>query len=127
MSTETRRSKESQIVVGMVVIDNFDAVIRSCSSEHEVQKLRLDVERTMLDFIEQLDGCLTPLGPNEFLFFTTRGLFERETGGYKYISLASKAQKRFGLSLSVGIGFGVSANAAGTNARAALRSTKDAG
>ncbi|MFC5704051.1 hypothetical protein ACFPVX_22405 [Cohnella faecalis] len=127
LSTETRRSKESQIVVGMVVVDNFDSVIRSRASEHEVQKLRLDVQRTMLDFIERLDGYLTPLGPNEFLFFTTRGLFERETGGYKYISLASQAQKRFGLSLSIGIGFGLSANVAGTNARAALRSTKDAG
>jgi hypothetical protein len=127
LSSETRKSKEAQIVVGMVLIDNIEELFRNSVSEHEVQKLRLDVHRMLLDYVESLDGYLTHLSHGEYLFFTTRGIFERETGGYKYIPLAADAQKLYGLSLSIGIGFGKSANHAGTNARTAQRIAKDAG
>jgi hypothetical protein len=61
------------------------------------------------------------------LFITTRGIFERETGGYKSIPLARVVEKYYGLSLSIGIGFGRSANEAGTHARLALRNSKESG
>ncbi len=127
LSTESRRSKESQVVVGMINVDDFGKLAMKRTSEHEVQKLKLDIHRMVLNYVELLDGYLTSLGGDEYLFFTTRGIFERETGGYKTIPLAKDAYKSYGLSLSVGIGFGTSANAAGTNARSALRKAKEAG
>lgn len=127
LSTESRRSKESQIVVGMLNVDRFDKLVMKSGSEHEVQKLKLDIHRMLLEYVESLDGYLTSLGGDEYLFVTTRGIFERETGGYKTIPLAKDLNTSFGLSLSLGIGFGASANEAGTHARAALRKCKEAG
>ncbi|BBH20016.1 transcriptional regulator [Paenibacillus baekrokdamisoli] len=127
LSTETRQSKEAQIVVGLLNFDHFEKRIHTHASEHEVQKFKLDIHRMLLDYVESLDGYLTHLGGDEYLFFTTRGIFERETGGYKSIPLGRHAFKKFGLSLSIGIGFGRSANEAGTHARAALRKSKEAG
>ncbi|MBB6635028.1 hypothetical protein [Cohnella thailandensis] len=127
LSTESRRGKESQIVVGMINVDDFGKLAMRRTSEHEVQKLKLDIHRMVLNYVELLDGYLTALGGDEYLFFTTRGIFERETGGYKTIPLAKDAYTTYGLSLSVGIGFGTSANDAGTNARSALRKAKEAG
>ncbi|RXZ83513.1 hypothetical protein EBB07_06820 [Paenibacillaceae bacterium] len=127
LSTETRRSKELQIVVGMINVDNFGKIAERRGTEHEVQKFKLDIHRMMLDYVESLDGYLSHLGGDDFLFFTTRGIFERETGGYKTIPLAKDALQSYGISLSMGIGFGTSANEAGTNARAALRKSKEAG
>lgn len=127
LSTESRRGKESQIVVGMINVDDFGKLAMKRSSEHEVQKLKLDIHRMLLHYVEQLDGYLTALGGDEYLFFTTRGIFERETGGYKTVPLAKEAYQSYGISLSVGIGFGMSANDAGTNARSALRKAKEAG
>ncbi|MNI19284.1 hypothetical protein D3C73_727160 [compost metagenome] len=127
LSTETRRSKESQIVLGMISIDDASRLFEKRNSEHEVQKLKLDIHRMLLDYVEALEGHLTHLGGDDYLFITTRGIFERETGGYKYIPLAREADKSFGLRLSVGIGFGLSANEAGTHARQALRQAKEAG
>lgn len=127
LSTESRRNKESQIVVGMIKVDDFGKLVMKRNNEHEVQKLKLDIHRMVLDYVESLDGCLTSLGGDEYLFFTTRGIFERETGGYKTIPLAKDANQSFGISLSFGVGFGTSANEAGTNARAALRKSKEAG
>ncbi|MNM84456.1 hypothetical protein D3C81_965460 [compost metagenome] len=97
------------------------------NSEHEVQKLKLDIHRMVLGYVESLDGYLISTGGDEYLFFTTRGIFERETGGYKMIPLGKEANKSYGMSLSIGIGFGISANEAGTHARAALRKSKEAG
>jgi hypothetical protein len=127
LSTETRRSKESQIVVGFIHVDEFDRLAKTKSSEHEVQRLKLDIHRMLLGYVESLDGHLTHLGGNEYLFITTRGIFERETGGYKHIPLARVVEKYYGLSLSIGIGFGRSANEAGTHARLALRNSKESG
>ncbi|MFB5684760.1 hypothetical protein ACE3NQ_28015 [Paenibacillus terreus] len=127
LSTESRRSRESQIVVGIITVDDFGKMALKRTSEHEVQKLRLDIHRMVLHYVELFDGYLTPLAGDEYLFFTTRGIFERETGGYKTIPLSKDVYKSFGLSLSVGIGFGMSANDAGTNARSALRKAKEAG
>lgn len=127
LSTESRRSKESQIVVGMINVDDFGKLVMNRTSEHEVQKLKLDIHRMVLGYVESLDGYLTSVGGNEYLFFTTRGIFERETGGYKTIPLAKDANLSFGVSLSLGVGFGTSANEAGMNARSALRKSKEAG
>lgn len=127
LSTESRRNKESQIVVGMIQVDDFGKMVMKRHNEHEVQKLKLEIHRMVLDYVESLDGYLTPIGGDEFLFFTTRGIFERETGGYKTIPLAKDANQSLGISISLGVGFGTSANEAGTNARAALRKAKEAG
>lgn len=127
LSTESRRGKESQIVVGMINVDDFGKLVMQRASEHEVQKLKLDIHRMVLGYVESLDGYSMSLGGDEYLFFTTRGIFERETGGYKTIPLAKDAGKSYGVSLSIGIGFGLSANEAGTNARSALRKSKEAG
>lgn len=127
LSTESRRSKEAQIVVGMINVDDFGKMVLQRNNEHEIQKLKLDIHRTVLGYVESLDGYLTVLGGDEFLFFTTRGIFERETGGYKMIPLAKDVHKAYGVSFSLGVGFGISANEAGTNARAALRKAKEAG
>jgi hypothetical protein len=127
LSTETRRNKESQIVMGMIHINDFNALVERSHSEHEVQKLKLEIHRTFLDYVKCLDGHLTNLGANEYLFVTTRGIFERETRGYKFIPLLQESKSSLGISLSLGVGFGKSANEAGTHARLALRQSREYG
>ncbi|MCS7462010.1 hypothetical protein N0M98_17875 [Paenibacillus doosanensis] len=127
LSTETRRSNESQIVVGMVHLDESGAVVNARFTEHDFQKMKLDIQKMLLTFVETLDGHLTHLGGGEYLIITTRGSFERVTGGYKYIALAGEAEKMFGITFSIGFGFGRSAGEAGTHARQALRQAKEAG
>ncbi|RKP51392.1 GTP cyclohydrolase IIa [Cohnella endophytica] len=127
LSTESRRSKEAQIVLGFIRVDEFNHQISRLGSEHEVQKRRIEISMLLLDYVETLNGHLTHFGGDEYLFVTTRGSFERETGGYKTMPLAADVQKRFGLTLSIGIGFGQSAGEAGSHARLALRQARGAG
>ncbi len=127
LSTETRRNKESQIVVGIVQIDDHRQARDGLITELDLQRWDLDMQRKLLEYVKQLDGHLTRSGRGEYLFFTTRGIFERETRGYKYIPLLDKTRRSLGITLSIGIGFGRSATDAGSHARLALRQSIDAG
>jgi hypothetical protein len=127
LSTEWRRKKEAQVVIGLIHVDNFPKLADSQISEHEVQRLKLEIHHMVLNFVEHLDGHLTQLAANEYLFVTTRGIFERETGGYKRISLAKKLQRAYGVHLSIGVGFGCSAGEAGMHAWQSLRLARDGG
>jgi hypothetical protein len=114
-------------VVGLIDIDEFRKIVDRYPTEHEIQKLKLDLHRLLLDYVKLLDGHLTSLGGGEYLFFTTRGIFERETRGYKFLPILDDAHRSLGVSLSIGIGFGRSATDAGNHARIALRQSKEFG
>jgi len=127
LSTETRKMRESQIVVAFILVDHFDKLENRQSSEHELQRLKLDVYRHLLDYADSMQGYLTSLDGSQYLLVTTRGVLERETGGYKSIPIAKEIKANFQLTLSIGIGFGRSASEAGNHARSALRHAVSAG
>ena len=127
LATTTRRNKESQIVFGLIDIDNFKRVIEKYPSEHDVQLLKLQIQQMLLNYIKQLDGHLINHGGEEYSFITTRGIFERETRGYKFIPLLHETKSEIGITLSIGVGFGSTAAEAGSHARLAVRQSKDLG
>lgn len=127
LATNTRRNKESQIVFGLINIDNFKGVTVKYSSEHDVQLLKLNIQQMLLDYIKLLDGHLINLGGEEYSFITTRGIFERETRGYKFIPLLQDVKNELGITISLGVGFGRTAAEAGYHARLALRQSKELG
>ncbi|MGP4106057.1 hypothetical protein [Virgibacillus sp. L01] len=127
LATNTRRNKESQIVFGLINVDDFTRVTEKYTSEHDVQLLKLNIQQILLDYIKQLDGHLINLGGEEYSFITTRGVFERETRGYKFIPLLQDTNNAIGITLSIGVGFGSTAAEAGSHARLALRQSKELG
>lgn len=127
LASKTRRNKESQIVFGLVHVDHFSQVLSKYVSEHDVQMLKLNIQQMLLNYVKQLDGHLIMLGGEEYSFITTRGIFERETRGYKYIPLLKDAKSELGITFSLGIGFGLTAAEAGNHARLALAQSQDLG
>ncbi|MFE7062863.1 hypothetical protein ACFVAD_11995 [Sutcliffiella sp. NPDC057660] len=127
LATEARKNKESQIVFGIIDIDKFDKATEKYETEHEVQMFKLKFQQMMLNYTKLLDGHLINSGGEEFSFITTRGIFERETRGYKFIPLLNSAKSELGVTISIGIGFGRSAAEAGSHARLALRQSKELG
>lgn len=127
LATEARKNKESQIVFGIIDIDKFDKATEKYTTEHEVQLFKLKFQQMMLNYTKLLDGHLINSGGEEFSFITTRGIFERETRGYKFIPLLNSAKSELGVTISIGVGFGRSAAEAGSHARLALRQSKELG
>lgn len=127
LATDTRRNKESQIVFGLINIDNFKNISAKYSTEHDVQLLKLKLQQMLLEYIKMLDGHLINLGGDEYSFITTRGIFERETRGYKFIPLLQDIKNELGVTISLGVGFGRTAAESGNHARLALRQSLDLG
>ncbi|SDJ25781.1 GTP cyclohydrolase IIa [Salimicrobium halophilum] len=126
LATDIRRNKESQIVLSLIDLENFREATEKYDSEHDIQLLKLKVEETLIEYAKLLDGHLANLG-NEHLLVTTRGTFEKETRGYKFIPILEDIKKQTGIHLSIGVGFGTSAAEAGNHARLALRQSKELG
>src|SRR5699024_8094530 len=103
LSTEKRKSKESQIVVGLMKVDDFHQIEGKAPSESQWQKMKLDINRLLLEYVECLEGHLTNLGGDEYLFVTTRGIFERETRGYKTIPILTDTKLATDVKFSIGV------------------------
>lgn len=122
---EAQRSKETQIVVGIIAIDDDGKLLRF--SPYEAQRIRLAIQQNLLRYAEQIDGSLIPSGGNEHLFFTTRGLFTKSTNWCTAAPLVSEVKQTFDVTISIGVGMGITANQAANHARIALEKAREAG
>src|SRR5690625_5240884 len=93
LSTEKRRQLESQIVFGIIRIENFEKLKQQVPNEQSIYRLNIQIQQVILDFVESLERHLTSLHGNEYMFITTRGTFERVTQGYKYFPLFDDKRK----------------------------------
>lgn len=98
LSTETRRKKEHQAVVGSIRIQKGDPQL--------LEKLS-----------HLVDGYLIKLDDFHFVLTSKRGIFERVTQGYKYLPLISGNEEAV---IHMGIGFHSSNKQAGVFAKIAL-------
>ncbi len=124
---ENLRFKETQTVAGLVNLDDFKAAVDRAQSAYDVQRLRLQVHQALLRYVEEIDGHLIFSGGDEYQFFTTRGLFEKSTRSYTAAPLVREIRDSLAITISLGVGFGMTANQAGINARVALQKAKEAG
>lgn len=118
---QSNRTKELQMVVGLVSLDRFDRVGGTGLSELDVQQVRLDFHRALLSEVEQVNGYLTGYGGAEYVFFTTPAAFERWSDGLRSLPLLGMVHRSLRTTVSLGIGFGLTAAQAGTHARIALK------
>lgn len=119
---EGARARGTQIVVGLVRVRCEEKGM----TPFEQQRLRLRAQEVLLSHVEEIDGHLVDCGGGEYQFFTTRALFEKVTGYYSRWPLVEKLP-RAGFQVSVGVGFGATANEAGLHARAALEEARRRG
>ncbi|MEK5206148.1 hypothetical protein [Psychrobacillus sp. FSL H8-0510] len=127
LGTTQRKQKEMQIIVGRICIENLTMLASEFMTEQQIQKRNHTTYRMLLHFAEQMSGYLTALSSNEYLFVTSRGIFERVTEGYKVLPILDELKKKIGVTLSIGVGFGFSALEAGSHARVALMQAQENG
>ena len=127
LSTRTRLEKERQVIIGVVHIRNEEEMVAKYVSEKKYQLLKLQVHKIFLNYVESIDGYSVFSGNNEFIFVSTRGIFENESRGYKFMPLLDETKSKTGFNLNIGIGFGYSAIEAGRHARIALAQSYESG
>ena len=116
LSTQTRLDNESQTIIGIV---KPDALLDGKQS----QKLR----RIITNYVDSIDGYSVSLENDAYTFVSTRGVFERESRGYKFLPLLHEGKSALGIGLSMGVGFGYTALSAGKHAQLAFTQSSEAG
>ncbi|MGG1573074.1 hypothetical protein [Fictibacillus sp. NRS-1165] len=126
LSCKKRQNKDSQVVMGRIRIIQVQGL--ECElTGHRIQKKKTRIRRMIREYAEALEGHLIAIEEDEFLFVTTRGIFERVSEGYKSMPLLKALKGDNQLSLSVGVGFGLCAKDAGNHAWMALRQSMQFG
>jgi hypothetical protein len=119
--------KGYQISVGVVSVDGYSEWSNQ-QGIHDMQRLHLQLSQSLVKYVKEIDGHFINTAPGEFLFFTTRALIEKSTDKFnRPPNLMHQVYLPDGLTLSMGIGVGGTANLAAEHARVALLKARDEG
>lgn len=123
---ENLKNIGNHIVVGLITLDNYKQLIQE-KTQHDVQRLNLQIQQILIQFVEQIHGHFLPVNNEEYLFMTTRSLFEKVTGFFTQTPLIQKINSTFNINVSIGVGIGGTANLAGEHARLAVNKAREHG
>lgn len=121
---ESARSRKGQAVICFIRLIGED----TAGSEYAVMRIRHDVHGELLRFAAEFDGHLLFSGGGEYQIFSTREAFERSAFHLGRTNIVERLQRLVGHgTVSMGIGYGRTANQAGTHGRIALVKAQEAG
>ncbi|HAJ33173.1 MAG TPA: hypothetical protein DCK79_07345 [Candidatus Atribacteria bacterium] len=112
-------SKAAQIAVMAIQADSLQKEKIYLSSSYSFQKLRINIFRKLLEFAEQLQSSLF-LEEDKYILFSTRGILENKTNNLKNFSIIQNIYHSLPVTVSVGIGFGITANEAKNHAQVGI-------
>lgn len=120
---ELEVSKRSQITAGLVSIDNFNEIVSKRGMPLN-QEMILELHKILIEFGKEFNASVHHLGKDQFIIYATRGGLSQVTNNYKEMYLLSKINKSIGITVSVGFGFGTTAQEAEENAYIAIYKAK---
>lgn len=120
-------SQHSQIVALRVQIDEPSEY--SLLSEDEYQNIidKMQISKQVYLFAQKIQAAVVEVSLNEYLLFSTRQSLESETRGLESINLLTAIKNYSSSTISLGIGFGVTAKEAKQNAGIAMTRASKAG
>ncbi len=120
MHGELELSKKAQIIVGIISIDNYQALIADKGS-YLAESNSLVLHQLLLDFSSEIHASLQRVGKDEFIIYGTKGSFEIVTNQYRELPVLLKMKKLLNVKVNVGFGFGLTTKEAENNAQIALQ------
>lgn len=117
LSTDERRQKEHQIVLGKIEVHSQTLLNESFKSQ-SLKKYKVD--RIVANFADELNGYLLPTTTLQYNFICHRGEFERITEGYKVLPVLRDIFQIEQAIICCGVGFGMTIQAAAAHADIAL-------
>ncbi|KOS64194.1 GTP cyclohydrolase IIa [Lysinibacillus agricola] len=120
------KKQEAQISVGIFNVDNIQSIMNNYS-EYEVQSLKLKLYDLILKYGAASQSSVVFSGGDEFIIYSTTGRISKGLNDDQSNFLLEQIRKTIPMSVSYGIGEGLTANEATNNARIAVRRAKDEG
>lgn len=114
-------SQQSQIVVLCARIDSIDEY--SVFNENEYQYIfnKTNVSRQIYLFAQRIKAAVIEVGTREFLLFSTKHILEDATNNFQNIDLLSLVKENTASTISLGIGYGQTAQDARRHANVGMQ------
>jgi len=121
-------SQQSQLVAICVQIDTLNELSLLADDEYQAALNRTKVSEQVYLFAQRIQAAVIETSEKKYLLFTTAHLLENETNNVKSIDLLYAVQINTSSTVSVGIGYGKTANEAKIGAnRGMLHASKKGG
>ena len=109
-------SRQSQLVAICIQIDTPSELSLLADDEYQTALNRTKVSEQIYLFAQRIQAAVIETGDNHYLLFTTMQLLENETNSLKSIELLHAVSVNTSSTISVGIGYGQTANEAKSGA-----------
>ncbi|MGG1662145.1 hypothetical protein [Brevibacillus sp. NRS-1366] len=126
---ENSKNLESQVAVGIFSIDDYHKIPTRTEfdTNYEMEKLRLDFHREVLDFSRNNNASVVALSASEMLMYANRGAVEETVRTWVKVPILQDLKDRLSIQISVGFGVGPTTLAAQNNAKRALERARERG
>ncbi|MDF2571050.1 MAG: hypothetical protein K0R55_2654, partial [Sporomusa sp.] len=109
-------SQQSQIVALYIQIDSSNEYSLLNDSEYQYIIDKTNVTREIYLFAQRIQAAVIEVGLREFLLFSTKQLLESVTNNFEKIDLLQTVRKNTSSTISIGVGYGETAQEAKINA-----------
>lgn len=120
-------SKQSQIVAIAVQIDQPKEYSILTEDSYQYIIDRTNITREVYTFAQRIEAAVVEAGVREYLLFSTRYVLEKYTNNYEAIELLNLVSHNTAGTVSLGIGYGNTAQAAKINARLGMQKAANYG
>jgi predicted transcriptional regulator len=111
-----KENQNSQIVAISIAVDNLSLYSVVEQDEYQYMLNKMKIAELIYKFAAKIEAAVTETSNKEFLLFTTRKMLEIETDNFNKFELIQNVEDHTFYTISVGIGYGATANKAKFNA-----------
>lgn len=127
LRNEANINKNSQIVVLSIEIDLANEYSLISENEYKIMFEKMKVSEYIYLFAQKIQGAVVEVGIRGFLIFCTKKILERETNDLQKLDLLKTISENTLNTISVGIGYGITAREAKYGANLGMQRAKKEG
>lgn len=124
MKMRSRVNEQSQIVVLAIEIDLPNEYSMIYENEYQIMSEKTKVTDKVYLFAQRIQATVIEIGTRGYLLFSTKNILEFETKNLEYISLLENIASYTTNTISMGIGYGITAREANYNANLGMHKSK---
>lgn len=114
-------SRESQLVIIHIIVDEASEYSPLLTDEYQATLELLTVAKYIYIFTKKIQGAVSQISDKEFLIFSTRAILKNQTDQFYNFSLIDDIHTHTASTISIGIGFGKTAQEAKYHAKTGVK------
>ncbi|MBF4692538.1 HTH domain-containing protein [Fusibacter ferrireducens] len=127
LKIRSRINESSQIVVLAIEIDQTNEYSIITENDYQMMTEKIKVTEKIYLFAQRIQATVIEIGKRGYLLFSTKNILENETEKLQHMALLDDVSSSTSSTISVGIGYGITAREANYNANLGMLKAQKSG